>query len=195
MARKAVSIELSDETRSKLQNIVNSQKTDEGIGLQAQIVLLADQGLSNKEIAQRLNTNGQRVGRWRNRFADEGLDCLMEIPEATLADGAEFVMCEMPETTTEETPQITPEKTTETTNEEAPRLLLEMPHTKLEETTRIPFYRNRTIEKYFKKDETFMTNDILPLIRQNSSVTGSEVLRKISLFGLAILFHLLLVLV
>jgi transposase len=44
------------------------------------VVLLAEQGFSNKEIARQLNTNEQRVGRWRNRFAHDGLHGLKEKP-------------------------------------------------------------------------------------------------------------------
>jgi DNA-binding CsgD family transcriptional regulator len=41
--------------------------------VRARIVLLAAEGTSNKEIAQRLDTSPQTVSKWRKRFYQEGL--------------------------------------------------------------------------------------------------------------------------
>lgn len=154
MARTAVPIELNDETRCKLQNIVNSQKTDQELGLQAQIVLLADQGLSNRAIAQRLSTNDRRVGRWRNRFADEGLDALKESPdrETTPAVDGKFELYNAPE-------------------------------------------ENLLIEKVFNKDEELVPDEVCQPVKRRFCIAEREALRKISILGLAILFHLLLLLI
>ena len=35
---------------------------------------MAAGGMTNKEIAAKLGTDQNKVGRWRRRFADEGLD-------------------------------------------------------------------------------------------------------------------------
>ena len=40
----------------------------------SRIVLMAAGGITNKEIAAKLGTDQNKVGRWRRRFADEGLD-------------------------------------------------------------------------------------------------------------------------
>ena len=37
------------------------------------IALLADEGLTNAEIAKHVPLNVQTIGRWRNRFAESGL--------------------------------------------------------------------------------------------------------------------------
>ena len=37
------------------------------------IVLLADDGLNHGEIAQKLSISAHMAGRWRNRFAADGL--------------------------------------------------------------------------------------------------------------------------
>lgn len=44
--------------------------------IRARIILLASEGLQNKEIAQRLDTPRQVVSKWRKRFFHERLDGL-----------------------------------------------------------------------------------------------------------------------
>jgi transposase len=46
--------------------------------VRAKIVLLAAEGLANTEIAERLDTTREAVGRWRKRFGEERLAGLEE---------------------------------------------------------------------------------------------------------------------
>ncbi|MGH2764450.1 MAG: helix-turn-helix domain-containing protein [Actinomycetota bacterium] len=48
--------------------------------VRARIVLLAEKGMDNDEIALRLNTSRDVVSMWRKRFFDEGLAGLEERP-------------------------------------------------------------------------------------------------------------------
>jgi transposase len=48
--------------------------------MRAKVVLLAAEGLSNKEIGQRLDLPRQIVSKWRKRFFDKRLDGLREKP-------------------------------------------------------------------------------------------------------------------
>jgi hypothetical protein len=48
--------------------------------VRAQMILLAAQGLSNDQIAARLNTRREVVSRWRKRFFEERLEGLDEKP-------------------------------------------------------------------------------------------------------------------
>jgi transposase len=48
--------------------------------MRAKVVLLAAQGLSNKEIGQRLQLPRQIVSKWRKRFFEERLAGLQERP-------------------------------------------------------------------------------------------------------------------
>ncbi len=48
--------------------------------VRAKIVLYAAEGLSNKEIGERLDTPRQIVSKWRKRFFDQGLAGLEELP-------------------------------------------------------------------------------------------------------------------
>ena len=48
--------------------------------IRAKIVLYAAQGLSNDEIARRLDTPRQVVSKWRKRFFEQGMAGLEELP-------------------------------------------------------------------------------------------------------------------
>jgi transposase len=48
--------------------------------IRAKIILLAAEGLSNKEIGQRLDTPRQIVSKWRKRFFDKRQAGLLEKP-------------------------------------------------------------------------------------------------------------------
>jgi transposase len=48
--------------------------------LRAKIVLLAREGLSNAEIARRLDCTEKSVGKWRRRYCEEGIPGLDEKP-------------------------------------------------------------------------------------------------------------------
>jgi hypothetical protein len=50
--------------------------------VRARIVLLASEGTSNKEIAERLDTTPQTVCKWRKRFYEEGLGGLEDRPRS-----------------------------------------------------------------------------------------------------------------
>lgn len=78
MSRTAVRIELSADTRRELEELVRRRRTSQGLARRAQIVLLAAEGLQNKEIVQRLKINADTVGIWRRRFAADGIDGLYD---------------------------------------------------------------------------------------------------------------------
>lgn len=66
-------ISLTPEQRAELQRRVRSQTLDVRAVRRAQIVLLAAQGMGNREIARELGVGRVQVARWRDRFAAEGL--------------------------------------------------------------------------------------------------------------------------
>ncbi|NRB39918.1 MAG: IS630 family transposase [Pseudomonadales bacterium] len=74
--RVAVEISLSDEQKNTLVKYVNSRSTPVRLHERAQIVLLAADGEDNKSIAEKLNIPENKVGRWRNRFVDGGIQSL-----------------------------------------------------------------------------------------------------------------------
>jgi transposase len=70
--RIAPAIKLTDEERDCLKSIVRSRKQPLRLVQRANIVLLAERGLENLEIAQRLQVSLPLVGRWRKRYAAKG---------------------------------------------------------------------------------------------------------------------------
>jgi len=66
-------IELTDEQRNEYQCLCRSGKTEVRLKLRLSIVLLADEGLTNTEIAESLSISAPTVSRWRNRFSTDGL--------------------------------------------------------------------------------------------------------------------------
>ena len=66
-------IELSSEQRIELERMVRSQTLEVRAVRRAQIVLLAADGMGNREIAAALGIGRVQVGRWRERFVQGGV--------------------------------------------------------------------------------------------------------------------------
>ena len=73
-----MTISLSDDERAELEAL--SRRRKKGLARRARIVLAAAEGLENKEIAVRLEASADTVGKWRRRYAAEGLDGLYDEP-------------------------------------------------------------------------------------------------------------------
>ena len=67
--RIAPAIKLTDAERKKLKSIAGSPRQPLRLVQRANIVLLAERGLENVEIADRLHVSIPLVGRWRRRYA------------------------------------------------------------------------------------------------------------------------------
>lgn len=74
--RIAAQIELSAKERKTLQHYVTSRKTPVRLVERSRIVLLADEGATNQVIAEKLGITENKVGRWRNRYAEGGLKAI-----------------------------------------------------------------------------------------------------------------------
>tara|TARA_R110002110_G_scaffold415773_2_gene655506 strand:+ start:638 stop:1090 length:453 start_codon:yes stop_codon:yes gene_type:complete len=74
--RVATKITLSDTDRKRLEKNLSSRSVSIRVAERSRIVLLAAEGLENKMIAQRLNIAPNKVGKWRNRFEQEGLESI-----------------------------------------------------------------------------------------------------------------------
>jgi transposase len=72
--RVAPEIVLSDEEREVLDELIRSKLTSVRLAVRARIVLLAAQGLQNKEIAVALDVGRPQVSRWRQRYLESGLE-------------------------------------------------------------------------------------------------------------------------
>lgn len=71
-------LDLSSPERSALETIQRRYTAPYRDVIRARIVLMAAQGLQNKEIAARLSTPVQIVSKWRKRFFEERLSGLEE---------------------------------------------------------------------------------------------------------------------
>jgi transposase len=80
MGKTAVAIDLTEEERRELEGLASRRRTAQGLAERARIVLLAAEGLENKEIAVRVDAAPNTVGKWRNRFAQDRLDGLTDEP-------------------------------------------------------------------------------------------------------------------
>jgi transposase len=71
---------LSSEQRETLERWLRRPKTGQGLAQRAQIILECATGKSDVRIARKLRCNRLTVGRWRRRFARDGLDGLLDEP-------------------------------------------------------------------------------------------------------------------
>lgn len=81
MPRKSpFQIALSRKEESKLRSTARKYTSSYCDVIRAKIVLMAAQGLQNKQIARRLGTSPQIVSKWRKRFFERRLEGLQEAP-------------------------------------------------------------------------------------------------------------------
>ena len=71
--RVAPIVDLSEEQEAKLTKLARSKRTSVRLSHRARIVLLAAQGLQNKDIAEQLGVGRVQVSRWRERYVQFGL--------------------------------------------------------------------------------------------------------------------------
>lgn len=71
--RAAPTITLSPEEEHKLTRLARSNTTSVRLARRARIVLLAATGMANQAIAAELKIGRVQVGRWRERYAEDGL--------------------------------------------------------------------------------------------------------------------------
>ena len=77
---RAVSIALDNAEKSALTALTRKHGAPQSLALRARIVLAAAGGLTNKEIAARLDVCAHTAGMWRGRFARDGVDGLYDEP-------------------------------------------------------------------------------------------------------------------
>lgn len=78
--KKPVSITISDSDRPILEAWTRRPKTARRLADRARIVMMAADGASNQQIAQSLSITRVTVGKWRNRFALQGVNGLHDDP-------------------------------------------------------------------------------------------------------------------
>ncbi len=76
----AVKVVLSGAEREQLESWARRGKSAQALAQRSRIVLAAGEGLKNTEIAERLSLDHATVRKWRNRFASDRLDGLLDEP-------------------------------------------------------------------------------------------------------------------
>lgn len=76
----AAVIVLTEEEREQLESWARRPSSAQALALRARIVLAAAAGLNNVQIAERLSVALSTVRKWRNRFAPDRLDGLLDEP-------------------------------------------------------------------------------------------------------------------
>jgi transposase len=74
--RVALEITLSEEEKQELEKNIRSRSVSIRLSERSEIILLAAAGMKNKAIAQKLGIPPNKVGLWRNRFSDGGIQAL-----------------------------------------------------------------------------------------------------------------------
>lgn len=69
-------IELTDQEREEFHRRCRSGKTEVRLKERLSIVLLADEGLTNTEIAEQIPISAHAIGRWRKRFSEGGIEAM-----------------------------------------------------------------------------------------------------------------------
>jgi transposase len=81
-------IRLKPSERKALERLLARRSAHAGHARRARIILLSDDGISGREIAQRVGISTQHVSRIRARFVAGGVDGLVEQPKAGRKDHA-----------------------------------------------------------------------------------------------------------
>jgi transposase len=75
----AQALQLRDGDRARLEAIVRASTVPSGVARRARIVLLASDGVPNTEIADRMGTSRPTVLKWRDRYAEAGVEGLVDL--------------------------------------------------------------------------------------------------------------------
>jgi len=74
--RVAKAIELDEDTERELQVLAKGRRVEARLQQRARVILLAADGMQNKDIASEVDLDRRQVAQWRQRFLEGGLDAL-----------------------------------------------------------------------------------------------------------------------
>jgi transposase len=80
MGRPKAEIVLSDAEREQLVTWTRRRKTAQALAMRSRIILECATGIDSKRVAQQMSVAQQTVSKWRNRFAMNRLDGLLDAP-------------------------------------------------------------------------------------------------------------------
>ena len=76
--RIAPPIAIDEATRKELERLSRKRSMEARVVLRSRIVLLAVDGMQNKQIAEQLGVSTRMVGLWRGRFIEYGVEGLLK---------------------------------------------------------------------------------------------------------------------
>jgi transposase len=80
MGRPLIPLSINAQDQAQLVAWAKRPKTAQALAMRSRVVLLAADGLNNTAISQQLNVTLQTVGKWRQRYLDQGVDGLLDEP-------------------------------------------------------------------------------------------------------------------
>lgn len=80
MGRRAATVVIEDQDRVVLEGWASRRKTAQALAQRARIILKAAAGFSATQTAGQMQLHLQTVGKWRRRYAEQGLDGLLDEP-------------------------------------------------------------------------------------------------------------------
>jgi transposase len=78
VGRPKAALNISDDEREELERLARRSRVNRHVAFRANIVLGCAEGASNIEVARRLRTTNETVGKWRKRFIDMRLAGLLD---------------------------------------------------------------------------------------------------------------------
>ena len=80
MGRPKAELRVSEEQRVALKRLCARGSTSQALAMRARVVLLCDEGDTNRDIAAEVGLTEQTVGKWRRRFVALGVEGLFDEP-------------------------------------------------------------------------------------------------------------------
>ena len=78
MGRPLAPLQLTESYHEQLESLANSRRLPHGLVRRAEIVLLAAEGWPNEAVAGAVGVTRATVGKWRQRFLNNGLNGLYD---------------------------------------------------------------------------------------------------------------------
>lgn len=80
--RPTIRLELTDDQRAELLRIAQARKTPQAEAMRARAVLLSAVGFDDKEVGRQVGFSNATAGKWRKRYAAEGIAGLTDAPRS-----------------------------------------------------------------------------------------------------------------
>src|SRR5215207_3067370 len=82
LGRPTIRLKLNTQQRDELRRMAEARKTPQAEASRARAVLLSAEGLDDKEVGRRVGLSNSSAGKWRKRYAKEGIGGLSDAPRS-----------------------------------------------------------------------------------------------------------------